>query len=86
MELLKWKKNKANGCRLGIPEGALAFEELAEERCPKPQRQASRVRGGEESTPSLGVRQPRLQGKYGSLPEPPAFLQCFCSPVIIFSK
>lgn len=37
MELLKWKKNKANGCRLGIPEGALAFEELAEERCPKPQ-------------------------------------------------
>lgn len=30
MELLRWKKNKANGCRLGIPGGALAFEELVE--------------------------------------------------------
>lgn len=67
MELLRWKKNKVNGCRLGIPGGALAFEELVEER-PKPQRQASGVRGGEESTLSWRVRQPRLQGKCGSLP------------------
>lgn len=68
MELLRWK-NKANGCRLGTPEGALAFEELVEERRPKPQRQASGVSGGEESTLSWRVRQPRLQGKYGSLPD-----------------